>query len=148
MRPVENIIRKFEIDTNSQKDQIVLSELLEAQAKSRSGPPRPYIWRIILKSRITQLAAAIVVIFAVCWLAMSDRGEPEQQRTNGQMVAVRTEPPVELMSVISLSMVFRDGGMEAMEKQFDKAEKKVKPGLKEHITISQLICELENCEKI
>ena len=149
MRPtekIEKLIRKFEIDTNAPKDKTVLNELLQAHANSKragqSAVPTN-TWRIIKFA-----AAAVVVVLAACWLIMSDRGEPKQQKTDRPVVAANPKTPAELVSVISLNMVFRDGGMKAMEKQFDTAEQKVKPGLKERITISQLICELENCEKI
>ena len=153
MKPAENtekIVKKFDVDTNTEMNEVVLNELLKAQAKSKEakpGSPQPNIWRIIMESKITQLATAVVVV-TVCWLTVSDRDELEQQVTNGPVVAVESETPAELMSFISLSMVFRDGDMEAMEKQFDKAEKKVRPVLKEQITIDQLICELEECEEI
>jgi hypothetical protein len=123
-------------------------------AKEKKPTPIPniglaFIQRTIMKNKITKLAtAAVVVVLAVCWLTVSDRGKLEQQGTNEPAVAVRSKTPAELVSVISLNMVFRDGDMEAMEEQFDKAEKKVKPGLKERITMEQLICKLEDCEKI
>lgn len=154
MKPAKNIeklIKNIDIDTNAKMDEAVLNNTLKAFKESKeakSAVPQPNIWRMIVKSRITQLAAAVVVILAVCWLAVSDRGELKQQEPKGPMAAVRSKTPAELVSAISLSMVFRDGGMEAMEKQFDKAEKKVRPGLKERITIDQLICELEECEEI
>ena len=151
MKPAKNIeklIKSIDIDTNAKVDEFVLNDILDAQQKTKPALVKPNIWRIIVKSRTTRLAAAVVVILAVCWLAVSDRGELEQRETNGPVVAVRSETPAELVSAISLSMVFRDGGIEAMEKQFDKAEKKVRPGLKERITIDQLICELEECEEI
>ena len=149
MRPtekIEKLVRKFEIDVNTPKDQKTLDELLQAHANSKramqSAAPTN-MWRIIKFA-----AAAVVVVLTACWFIMSDRGEPKQHQTNRPVVAANPKTPVELVSVISLNMVFRDGGMKAMEKQFDIAEQKVKPGLKERVTISQLICELENCEKI
>jgi len=130
--------------------QAILAAVEAEQAEPASGQSisLEFMWRTIVKSRITQLAAVVAIVLAACWLTVSDRGELEQQETNGLAVAVISKTPAELVSAISLSMVFRDGDMEAMEKQFDKAEKKVRPGLKERITIEQLICELEECEEI
>lgn len=107
------------------------------------------IWRTITKSRITRLAAAGMVL-VVCWfmLTVSNRDKLEEDETNRPVAAVRAKTPSELVSAISLSMVFRDGDLRSVERQFDKAEKKVKSGLKERITIGQLICELEECEDI
>ncbi len=154
MKPTEDIeklIKNIEIDTNARMDQAVLDDVLRALEKSKkakSPASQPSIWRIIAKSPIIKIAAIVVVALAVCLLTVSDRGELEQQQTNGPLVAMRYETPAELVSVISLNMVFRDGNMEAMEKQFDKAENKVKPGLKTRLTVEQLIRELERCEKI
>jgi hypothetical protein len=147
MRPtekIEKLVRKFEIDANARKDQKTLDELMQAHANSkrvRQSATSANTWRIIKFS-----AAAVVVVLAACWFIMSDRGEPKQHQTNRSVVAANPKTPVELVSVISLNMVFRDGGMKAMEKQLDKAERKIKPELR--LTIDQLICELEECEKI
>ena len=152
MRPTENIeklIKNIKIDTNAEMDKAVLDDVLKALDKSKkqkSANLQPSIWRIIVKSRITRLATAVVVVLAVCWLTVSNRGELEQQGTNGPAVAVIPKTPAELMSFISLSMAFRDGDMEAVEEQCRQAEKLVRPGL-ERITIEQLLCELEECEE-
>ena len=56
------------IDTNSEADQRVLGELLRAQEKSQKTEPvsaSPNIRRQIMKSPITKLTAAAVIIFAV-----------------------------------------------------------------------------------
>jgi hypothetical protein len=56
------------IDTNTRIDAEILSELFEAQEKSKTTKPAatgPNIWRIIMKSRITKLAAAAGIIVAV-----------------------------------------------------------------------------------
>jgi len=73
MKSAENIedsIRNPDlgIDTNAEMDQVILSELLEAQQKSkktRSAAIEPNIRRTILKIRIIKLAAAAVVIAVV-----------------------------------------------------------------------------------
>ncbi len=73
MRSAENIEKlvknlDLDIDTDTEIDQVLLSELLEAQEKSKkiySALAGPYIRRIIMKSPITKIAAAAVIIFAV-----------------------------------------------------------------------------------
>jgi len=67
---IEKLVKNLDldIDTNTQADQAVLNELLEVQRKSMkrsSASVLPYIWRKIMKSHITKLAAAAVVIAAV-----------------------------------------------------------------------------------
>ncbi|MFC1635265.1 hypothetical protein ACFL5Z_10530 [Planctomycetota bacterium] len=67
---VEKLVKNLDLgmDTNAQTDQAVLSELLDAQKKSMkqdSAFVSPNIRRLIMKSPMTKLAAAAVVIIAV-----------------------------------------------------------------------------------
>ena len=107
--------------------------------------PKVRIWRMIWKSPITRIAAAAVIIIAVGFFAVH-QGPDEQVDTAGILEASKS--PAEMLTLASINAAYRKGGMKAIEKQFDKAEKKVKPMLRERITIGQLICELEGCEKI
>jgi len=78
VRSAENIKKviknlDLEIDTNTEKDRIILSELLEAQEKSRktnSAFAPPNIRRQIMKSPLTKIAIAAVVIIA-CVIGLS-----------------------------------------------------------------------------
>jgi len=71
MKPEENIeelIKNIDIDTNAKTDIAVLGDVIEAFEKSKnkkSASTQPNIWRTIIKSRITKLAAAAAVIIAV-----------------------------------------------------------------------------------
>jgi hypothetical protein len=71
MRPAEDIkklIEKMNDTTSANMDRRVLSDALQALADSKetqSADTGPNRWRIIMKSRITKLAAAAVIIFAV-----------------------------------------------------------------------------------
>ncbi|KPL23965.1 MAG: hypothetical protein AMJ75_04785 [Phycisphaerae bacterium SM1_79] len=71
MRPRENIekvIKKFNIDVNPEKDQEIFDELQQAQAKSKQSKPgisHIDLWRIIMKNRMTKLAAAAVILIAI-----------------------------------------------------------------------------------
>ena len=68
MRPAENIeklIKNINIDTNAKIDEEVLGEVIEAFEKSKvkkTSAIEQNIWRIIMKSRITKLATAAVII--------------------------------------------------------------------------------------
>jgi len=78
MKSAENIKKviknlDLEIDTNTQKDRIILSELLEAQEKSKktnSAFAPPNIRRQIMKSPLTKIAIAAVVTIA-CVIGLS-----------------------------------------------------------------------------
>jgi hypothetical protein len=67
---IEKLIKNLDlsIDTSIEMDRAILGELFEAQENSKKTKPAPVgpdIWRIVMKSRITKLAAAAVIIIAV-----------------------------------------------------------------------------------
>jgi len=70
MRPAENIeklIKDVPIDTSRESDKAVLADVLKALENTKettSAKPEPNIWRIIMKSRITKVGAAAVIIIA------------------------------------------------------------------------------------
>jgi len=86
MRPAENIeklIKNINIETNATKDKEVLGDIVEAFEQSKKLAPstssgqalsevegkesaiaQPSIWRIIVKSRMVKLAAAVVIVIA------------------------------------------------------------------------------------
>ena len=82
MRPAENIeklIKNKNIDTNVKTDKAVLGEVLKAFEKSKSdksAATKQNIWRIIMKSKITKLAAAAVIIGVVI-LVLTITGGPD-----------------------------------------------------------------------
>ncbi len=71
MRPADNIdklIKKLHLSASAELDERVHSEISKVLAESKkikSAKLEPKIWRIIMKSRITKLAAAAVIIIAV-----------------------------------------------------------------------------------
>ena len=151
MKPVDNIEKLIrdshvlDVNTSAEMDQKIMHDALKVQEKLKEtnlASTQPNIWRIILNSRISKLAAAAVIIVAVGFFAVHP-GPDEQIDKRGVSQVARS--PVEMLTALSLNIAFRDGGMQAMEKQFDKAEKKVKAGLKTHLTVEQLICELDGC---
>lgn len=69
MRPenIEKWIKDTDIDTNAGMDKLVLDDVLRAleQSKEQTAVKQPSIWRIIIKSKITKLATAAMIIIAV-----------------------------------------------------------------------------------
>ena len=71
MKPAENIkrlIKNARIKTNPMVNEAVFKDLINELDKSESIPltvTQLNVWRIIMKKRITKLAAAAVVIIAV-----------------------------------------------------------------------------------
>jgi outer membrane lipoprotein-sorting protein len=70
MRPtdkIEKLIKNAGIRTDTQSDTKVLNEVLDAfeeNKQKQTGTSHVNIWRIIMKSRITKLAAAAVIVIA------------------------------------------------------------------------------------
>jgi len=71
MRPTEKIKKLFvksNVTVSSELDDKIINDafqVLEKSIKTKSAEPEPNIWRIIMKSRITKIAAAAVIIIAV-----------------------------------------------------------------------------------
>jgi hypothetical protein len=64
-KKIEKLIKNINIQTNADSDKAVLSDVLEAYKQSKENilaVNQPNIWRIIMKSNITKLAAAAVLI--------------------------------------------------------------------------------------
>ena len=67
---IEKLIKNIEIGTNANMDETVLNDVLGAFEKSKSiktNVTQPNVWRIIMKSRMTKLAAvaAVVLLFSL-----------------------------------------------------------------------------------
>ena len=65
---IERLVKKVRFSPNAAADERILTSAeaaLEKSIKTKSAEPEPNIWRIIMKSRITKIAAAAVIIIAV-----------------------------------------------------------------------------------
>lgn len=114
--------------------------LLDALAKqSRQRPQSFKIWRTIMNSRMTKLsaAAAALIILAIGFF-MIHLGPGEKVDT--AEVPQVTKSPAEMLTVASLSIAYRKGGLEAIEAQFDKALEKLGPRPAK-ITVKELLAE-------
>jgi hypothetical protein len=73
MRPSENIekmIKNTSIETSAKTDHAVLEDIVEAFGKSKrkeSAITQPSIRRIIMKNRMTKLAAVAVLVIGIFW---------------------------------------------------------------------------------
>jgi hypothetical protein len=62
---MEKLVKNVDIDTNAKMDEAVLDDVLKAFEQSKAkklAAAQPSMWRIIMKSPITKLAAAAVII--------------------------------------------------------------------------------------
>lgn len=65
---IKKLFAKSDVTVNSKVDDRIINDVLTALDKSektQSVSPEPNIWRLIMKSKITKIAAAVVIIIAV-----------------------------------------------------------------------------------
>ena len=65
---IRKLFAKSDITVNSKVDDRIINDVLTALDKSektQSVSPEPNIWRLIMKSKITKITAAAVIIIAV-----------------------------------------------------------------------------------
>lgn len=129
---------KLEVTCDSDLDKRVMANSMNALENAKVANPAN-IWVVIARSRVTQIAAVLLVVSAICLFSLSEYNGTEPE------IAAQAATPGELLSFVSLNKAFRDGDMEAVETQFDRAEKMRKPIINERLTIDQLICELDGC---
>ena len=107
------------------------------RSKQSASSHQPNIWRIISRSPITKLAAAAVIIVAIGFFIVHQR--PSEQADTITVSKV-TKSPVEMMTAISLTIAYRKGGIEAVDKQCEQAFEKVRlrPG---RLSVEQILAE-------
>ena len=122
MKPTENIEkfvrrRKPHVKTGRPMDKRVLDDSFAAMDETlRANKPSPR--RIIFRSRAARLAvAAAAVIGVAIGLFMANQGSREQRP---QMVGA-VKSPAEMLTVMSLNIAYRRGGIEAVDEQSNKA---------------------------
>jgi hypothetical protein len=96
----------------------------------RSGPPSQFgtgrTVRLVLSSSIGKLAVAAAVVAAAGVLLIGRFGfTPDKPTIGPQPVALQS--PAQMVSMISLSAAFRQGGMEGLDKQCDRALERLGP---------------------
>jgi len=122
MRPakIKKLIKNIGIDTNAKTDKAVLEDVLkvfENSQKTKSAAPQPNFWRTIMKSRITKVAAAVIIVAIGLFLVERN---PEK-RTENRIKTQVAKSPAEMLTLGSTTMAYRRGGMDAVEKQIEKA---------------------------
>ena len=132
MRPKENIeefvkVRKPDVTTSREMDKHTLDDSLAAMEqtmRAKSADHKPSTARIITLSRMIKLtAAAAVIIVSISFFV--HQGPGEQNETI--IIAEATESPAEIMTMKSLKIAYRRGGIEGIENQCEKALKILGP---------------------
>ncbi len=119
MKPIEDTEKfvrrgKAKVATNPQMDRRVLDDSLAAMDEATGSSSAT---RIMLRSRVARLTAAAAIIIAVGLLVIQSN-PPEQAHAPTRRVA---KSPADMLSVMSLNMAYRRGGIEAMDDQSNEA---------------------------
>jgi len=142
---IKNIYtNKLQVTTSSKLDKRVLTNSMSTLDKvksEKSVSPQPGIWNIVARSRIIQIASVIIVISAISLVTLSENDELERYETAVPGVAAKTEMPAKSLNLISLNIAYRKGGMEAVEKQYEKAFNRTGPRPVK-LTVEDLFMEL------
>ncbi len=146
MKPTEKMeklikTKRPRITTDTEMDTRVLHNsfaAMEETIRAKSADYKPNLWSIIIRSRMTKLAAAAVIVLVVGLFVA--RRIPDKQTENGTKQEV-AKSPAEMMTAMSLNIAYRRGGMEEVEKQCDKAFEMLgpRPG---SITVQEMLAEL------
>ena len=146
MRPKENIekfvrVRKPHVTTSREMDKRTLDDsfaAMEQTIRAKSADHKPSTARIIILSRMIKLAAAAaVIIVAISFLVVYQKPSEQADSTTVSKV---TKSPVEMMTVASLNIAYRQGGMEAVEKQYEKASE-MRGAKPTEISLQELLAE-------
>lgn len=123
MKPakIKRLIKRLHVDPSAQMRHRTLGDALEAQAESprtKSAESHLGLSSTIIRSKVTRLAAAAVIVVAIAFLFIHTR--PRRQGGTPPVSRV-AKSPGEMMTAVSLNIAYRRGGLEAVEKQCDKA---------------------------
>ena len=132
MKPKENIEEfvkagKPDVTTSREMDKRTLGDSLAAMEqtiRAKSADHKPSTARIITLSRMIKLTAAAAVIIAGISFYVH-QGPGEQKDTT--IVLEVTESPAEIITMKSLTIAYRRGGIEGLENQCEKALKIMGP---------------------
>ena len=133
MRHKKNIekfvrVRKPNVTTSRQMDKRTLNDsfaAMEQTIRAKSTDLRPSTPRIITLSRMMKLTAAAAVIIVGISFFIAHQGPGKKGVTTKVLEVV--ESPSEIMTMKSLTIAYRRGGIEGIENQCEKALKILGP---------------------
>jgi len=141
MKPEKNIeefvkSEKPHVTTGGEMDERTLTDSFEAMDETiRAG--KPSAAGTILRSRAARLAAAAVIIVTISFfIVYPDPGEKDE------IVEVPkvTASPAEMQSILALNIAYRQGGLEAVDRQCQIATEMLEPRPAE-VTIETMLTE-------
>jgi translation initiation factor 2B subunit (eIF-2B alpha/beta/delta family) len=133
MRPKENIekfvkVNKPHVTTGRRMDKQTLNDsfaAMEQTIRAKSADHKPSTPRIITLSRMMKLTAAAAVIIVGISFFIAQQDPSEQGITTKLLETI--ESPSQIMTMKSLKIAYRRGGIEGIENQCEKALKILGP---------------------
>ena len=115
---------KVEFDAEKWKQRYPEEFGLLASRRQSGSTGRFNIWQLIYKSPVARfaVAAAVIIVVGLFIAHHSPNGQIETPQ-----ITQTTKSPAELTKLICLNIALRDGGIEAVEKQFARALKMLGP---------------------
>ncbi len=140
----KNIVSRLNIDNKPNVNHRENLRRKIVSAFSKGQQPKT-TWQSIIKSPITKLAAAAVIIIAIGLFLVHQGPSEPVETTKAAKVA---KSPAEMMTAISLTIAYRRGGLEAVEQQCEKAIEMCGPRPKS-ISVQELLEDFnsENSER-
>jgi len=141
MRPqnIDKLIKNIDLKASPGLDNKIHTQIDKAQ---------PNIKPTFAKIKIMRVAAMIAVVALAFYAGIVYKNRAHKQQLTKIAKDLNLSSASELTSYASLSKAFRDGDMEALDKQFKIADKKMSSRLKTRLTIDQLICEFDECNDL
>ena len=137
---IKKIAKKIQIDKTAIDHARILMDAeaaLENSKKVKLAKTRPNIRRIVTRSRIAKISVAAAIIIAVSFLQIAHNHD--NQTTNH--IEARIKTPAEMLTLVSINAAYHKGGLEAVEKDYERVHEKMVPWPKK-VTISELFKEL------
>lgn len=111
-------------------------QVLKSRAEQKPSTIQPGFWKIVLHNRLAKLAAAVIIIVTSLLIVhqVPHKHEPAQ-------IGREPKSPSDLLTVASLNIAYRKGGMDAVERQCDEAIEMLGPQ-PEKITVKELLVDI------
>ncbi|HUT29305.1 MAG TPA: hypothetical protein VMX13_05895 [Sedimentisphaerales bacterium] len=142
---IKRLVRKLHVNPSARMHDRTLCDALKAQAESQkteSAEMHRGVLTTIMTNRATRLATAAVVIVLIGFVIVH---QAARRQIDGQPFTDAAKSPGEMMTAMSLNIAYRKGGLEAVEKQGDRAFKmlRLQPT---SISVRQLLEEFDSGE--
>lgn len=145
MRPskeIEEFVRlgKPEIKTGEQMDKRTLDDSFSAMDRAMQTQSADFSpgRNKLISLAVLRIAAAAVVILAIGLFITRSRPDKEVEISR---VTNATKSPAEMLTLRSLTIAYQKGGIEAVERQCDKAIEKLGPKSK-NLNVQELFTEI------